>query len=163
MIERINKLMREEGLSELQFAKRVGVPQSSVNGYLAGKNAPSAKFIMSIVTEFSDVSAEWLLRGEGSMYTKDIPQDGDTDVVVDLKAEITRLLAITARLNDQVASLERERDTLMGEVQHLTTQLTRSERRLDKLIDILHQEPDTPSFSLAAERPAAYSTDNTLK
>ncbi len=131
MIERINELMRKEGLSELQFAKRIGVPQSSVNGYLSGKNTPPTKFLTSVITEFSDVSAEWLMRGEGSMYISDLPSTDhdDSDEVLELKAEITRLRA--------------ERD-------ELAHKLAISERRIDKLIDILHQEPE-PRFSIVAE------------
>ena len=128
MIERINELMRKEGLSELQFAKRIGVPQSSVNGYLSGKNTPPTKFLTSVITEFSDVSAEWLMRGEGPMYISDIPTDSDTDEVLDLKAEITRLRA-------ELAELREENETLQADNRRLS-------ERTDKLIDILYRDDE---------------------
>lgn len=128
MIERINELMRKEGLSELQFAKRIGVPQSSVNGYLSGKNTPPTKFLTSVITEFSDVSAEWLMRGEGTMYISDIPADGDSEQVLDLKAEITRLRA-------ELAELREENETLQADNRRLS-------ERTDKLIDILYREDE---------------------
>ena len=130
MIERINELMRKEGMSELQFAKRIGVPQSSVNGYLSGKNTPPTKFLTSVITEFSDVSAEWLMRGEGPMYISDIPTDSDTDEVLDLKAEVTRLRA-------ELAELREENVTLQADNRRLS-------ERTDKLIDILYRD-DEPS------------------
>lgn len=142
MIERINELMRKEGLSELQFAKRIGVPQSSVNGYLSGKNTPPTKFLTRVITEFSDVSTEWLMRGDGPMYISDLPSTDhdDSDEVLELKAEITRLRA--------------ERDELVRK-------LAISERRIDKLIDILHQEPE-PRFSIVAEE-STYTNSRNLK
>lgn len=132
MIERINELMRKEGLSEMQFAKRIGVPQSSVNGYLSGKNTPPTKFLTSVITEFSDVSTEWLMRGEGSMYISDLPSTDhdDTDEVLDLKAEITRLRA-------ELAELREENETLQADNRRLS-------ERTDKLIDILYRD-DEPS------------------
>ena len=122
MIERINQLMRKEGLSELQFAKRIGVPQSSVNGYLAGKNTPPTKFLTSVIAEFSDVSTEWLMRGKGEMYISDIPTDGDTDQVLDLKAEITRLRA--------------ERDEYKAEAERLRIICEYQDERLDRYAGI---------------------------
>ena len=130
MIERINELMRKEGMSELQFAKRIGVPQSSVNGYLSGKNTPPTKFLTSVITEFSDVSAEWLMRGEGPMYISDIPTDSDTDEVLDLKAEVTRLRAELAELREETVTLQADNRRLS--------------ERTDKLIDILYRD-DEPS------------------
>ena len=122
MIERINQLMRKEGLSELQFAKRIGVPQSSVNGYLAGKNTPPTKFLTSVIAEFSDVSTEWLMRGKGEMYISDIPTDGDTEQVLDLKAEITRLRA--------------ERDEYKAEAERLRIICEYQDQRLDRYAGI---------------------------
>lgn len=126
MIERINELMRKEGLSELQFAKRIGVPQSSVNGYLSGKNTPPTKFITNVITEFSDVSAEWLMRGNGSMYISDIPADGDSEQVLDLKAELMRKEGEVEGLRQTIADLK--------------AAIAKREAQLDKLINILHEE-----------------------
>lgn len=151
MIERINELMRKEGLSELQFAKRIGVPQSSVNGYLSGKNTPPTKFITNVITEFSDVSAEWLMRGNGSMYISDIPADGDSEQVLDLKAELTRK--------------EGEIEGLRQTIADLKAAMAKREAQLDKLINILHEERQpspSPTLSIVAEEPT-YTNSNNLK
>ena len=145
MIERINELMRKEGLSELQFAKRIGVPQSSVNGYLSGKNTPPTKFLTSVITEFSDISTEWLMRGKGTMYISDIPTDSDTDEVLDLKAEITRLRVEREEMQKRIIELE------------AITQY--QEKRLDKMLGILHEERQ-PSLSIVAEEPTYTNTNN---
>lgn len=149
MIERINELMRKEGLSELQFAKRIGVPQSSVNGYLSGKNTPPTKFITNVITEFSDVSAEWLMRGNGSMYISDIPADGDSEQVLDLKAELMRKEGEVEGLRQTIADLK--------------AAIAKREAQLDKLINILHEERQpSPSLSIVAEEPT-YTNSNNLK
>lgn len=161
MIERINELMRKEGLSELQFAKRIGVPQSSVNGYLSGKNTPPTKFLISVITEFSDVSAEWLLRGEGEMYISDIPKDGDTEEVIDLKVEITKLKLENERLLSKVEQMRRERDHAIKERDQLMLENRAINRRVDKLIDILYQDPATRS-PFAADERVSYVADSTI-
>lgn len=147
MIERINELMRKEGLSELQFAKRIGVPQSSVNGYLSGKNTPPTKFLTSVITEFSDVSTEWLMRGKGSMYISDIPADGDSEQVLDLKAELMRKQGEVEGLRQTIADLK--------------AAMAKREAQLDKLINILHEERNpSPSLSIVAEEPTYTNTNN---
>lgn len=147
MIERINELMRKEGLSELQFARRIGVPQSSVNGYLSGKNTPPTKFLTSVIAEFSDVSAEWLMRGEGPMRISDIPADGDSEQVLDLKAELMRK--------------EGEIEGLRQTIADLKAAMAKREAQLDKLINILHEERNpSPSLSIVAEEPTYTNTNN---
>jgi transcriptional regulator with XRE-family HTH domain len=121
MIKRIKSIMKEEGMSELQFSKRINVPHSSVSGYLAEKVAPSAKFITSIIDEFSTISAEWLLRGEGEMYktTELPPVDVSSEESIDHSAEVARLVREKNELIDANEDLREENIRLRAQLEVL--------------------------------------------
>ena len=132
MINRIKQLQDVLGVSENELAQRLGMSQSTLNSYTLGKRKPSYDLAESILATFVDVSAEWLMRGEGAMYISDLPSTDhtDTDEVLDLKAEITRLRA-------ELAELREENETLHADNRRLS-------ERTDKLIDILYRD-DEPS------------------
>ena len=121
MIKRIKSIMKEEGMSELQFSKRINVPHSSVSGYLAEKVAPSAKFITSIIDEFSTISTEWLLRGEGEMYktTELPPVDASSEESIEHSAEIARLVREKNVLIDANEELREENKRLRAQLEVL--------------------------------------------
>jgi transcriptional regulator with XRE-family HTH domain len=66
-IERIKLLVLERAKSERDFAIKVGIKQSTLNLYILGKSKLSLEAVDLILKAFPDVSAEWLLRGEGNM------------------------------------------------------------------------------------------------
>lgn len=121
MIKRIKSIMKEEGMSELQFSKRINVPHSSVSGYLSEKVAPSAKFITSIIDEFSAISTEWLLRGEGAMYktTELPPVDVSSEESIEHSAEIARLVREKNELIDANEELREENKMLRSQLEVL--------------------------------------------
>ena len=68
MIGRITKFIESTGLSEQKFAEYMGIKQQTLNNYTRGINKFPLSFIERIVETYPDLSAEWLLRGEGDMY-----------------------------------------------------------------------------------------------
>jgi transcriptional regulator with XRE-family HTH domain len=129
--QRIKAIIEEKTNSVYAFSREIGIKQTTISDYLNNGKTPSWAVVRGIIATYSDISVEWLLRGDGPMYISDLPSTDhdDSDEVLELKAEITRLRA--------------ERDELVRK-------LAISERRIDKLIDILHQEPE-PRFSIVAE------------
>lgn len=149
MVQRIKAIKNALGISENELARRLGISQSTLNGYTLGKRTPSYEFAETVLNAFSDISAEWLLRGKGSMYISDIPADSDTDEMLDLKAEITRLRVEREEMQKRIIELE------------AITQY--QEKRLDKMLGILHEERQpSPSLSIVAEEPT-YTNTNNLK
>ena len=121
MVQRLKAIKDALGISENEFARRLGIAQSTLNGYTLGKRTPSYEFAKTLLNAFSDISAEWLMRGDGEMYLSDIPIDVDAEQVLELKAEITRLRATIAELRDENQRLN---------------------ERTDKLIDILYRDDE---------------------
>lgn len=103
LLQRVTKIKEHYGLNELQLANRLGMPQSTLNYYFKQNRMPSIDTILVLLNEFSDISAEWLLRGTGSMLVSDNlpPITGtETDDALTLHAELTRA---TARLEELTA------------------------------------------------------------
>ncbi len=69
MIERIRQLLTDKGLTAAAFADKLRVPRSTISHILSGRNKPSLEMVYKILDAFPDLRTEWLVRGEGLMYT----------------------------------------------------------------------------------------------
>ena len=68
MIDRIKNIMTAKYLKRPGFAAAIGVSKGTLDGYLDGRRKPSLPLAEGILRAYPDISAEWLMRGEGSMY-----------------------------------------------------------------------------------------------
>ena len=68
VIQRIKKIISTYGMNENLLSKKIGIAQSTLNGYFSGNRRLSMTAVLAILNEFEDISAEWLLRGAGDMY-----------------------------------------------------------------------------------------------
>ena len=67
MIERIKELISYLGISTRAFCIQCGIKDNTFTNQLNGKRELSLSTIISILSFREDVSAEWLLRGNGDM------------------------------------------------------------------------------------------------
>ena len=67
VLERIIDLQRKKSRSVREFASRIGAKQNTLNQQLKKERAVSLDTVMLILSSFEDISAEWLLRGNGDM------------------------------------------------------------------------------------------------
>lgn len=67
ILNRIKQVIEAFRLSINAFSQQIGLPQNSVNNYINEKRGISLGFILSILSTYPNISAEWLLRGEGEM------------------------------------------------------------------------------------------------
>lgn len=67
VIERINVVLKHFYKTPNGLANMLEMIPSTVNRQLKGDQALSSKVIEGVLSVFSDVSAEWLLRGKGKM------------------------------------------------------------------------------------------------
>lgn len=70
MKERIIQIMQREGLSNADFAEKIGVSTSSLSHIFNGRNNPSLDVVMRIHKACPYVNIKWLLYGEGEMEEK---------------------------------------------------------------------------------------------
>ena len=67
--ERIQIMLKNKRISANELAKILGISSTSVYNYLSGEVRSPLSFAIMILESFPDVSAEWLLRGNGPMQT----------------------------------------------------------------------------------------------
>lgn len=67
MKDRLKKLRRELGLTQTEFAARIGSAQNTITGYENGRREPSSQVIALICKEFH-ANEQWLRDGVGEMF-----------------------------------------------------------------------------------------------
>lgn len=67
MKDRILQIMQKEGLTSADFAKKIGISNSSLSHIFSGRNNPSLDVVMCIHKACPYVNLYWLLYGEGDM------------------------------------------------------------------------------------------------
>lgn len=71
ILERILMLMDSKGLNQNSFSKSIGISQSTIATYYSKNRLPAYETLHAILTTYTDISAEWLMRGEGPMFVSD--------------------------------------------------------------------------------------------
>lgn len=113
IIERLEAVRRHYDLSGRGLADRLGQRPSTVTNYLNGTQAPKLEFIENILRLFPEVSAEWLIRGQGSMLIVDQPdvaelkKQYETELLVK-EGIIKELRSIILEKNQDKQSLDRQ-------------------------------------------------------
>lgn len=59
--EKIKNLLKDKGLTQVEFAAAAGMNYAHANKFILGHRAPSMDFIQNIVKVFPDVDLNWLL------------------------------------------------------------------------------------------------------
>lgn len=70
--ERLNQIYTQSGIRSIrQFAEAAGLVCGTLTDTLHNGTEPRYTLLRSILNSNPDVSAEWLMRGEGPMYKND--------------------------------------------------------------------------------------------
>lgn len=104
MGERIKELRKALGLTQQEFAEKIGSVQNTITGYETGRRTPSNQVISLICREFN-VNEAWLRTGEGEMLVPLTRDDQITDFMADLlknedESFKRRFIAALSKLNE---------------------------------------------------------------
>lgn len=137
MITRIKEILDcvARGNASL-FARDINISQVTLNNYMLGKRKPSLEVCTKILAAFPDISAEWLLRGEGSMYKSDaerhinhidlstgkVTGDGSTSVVGDNNAIASGAHSTVGASDDIIRQLLQQNQQLINIISKNTKQ-----------------------------------------
>lgn len=85
MIERVKKIIELKSKSIREFALLIGVKHVTLNQQISGTRSLSLDIITAILNSFEDISAEWLLRGDGEMLkgVTAMPKSFDAKIEID--------------------------------------------------------------------------------
>lgn len=67
ILYRIACVLKSNSLSQSALAKQLSVAQTTLNNQLSGRATLSYQTVYGLINIFPDLSAEWLMRGEGDM------------------------------------------------------------------------------------------------
>ena len=99
--KRINEVVYDKHLSNRAFSAMVGMKPTSVNNYLNGTKTCTLELIAKTIDVFVEISAEWLLRGEGAMIKGEVNNDDAVrKELADVKAKLLVQEGITRELRD---------------------------------------------------------------
>ena len=109
VLQRIRMILETTKSSMNAISKHGGMKQNTFSRQISGENILSVKSLLSILGYFPNVSAEWLLRGKGSMFLSD-NQSVDESIVDHLNHRITWLEAQNALLREQAGLPSEKRE-----------------------------------------------------
>ena len=103
--QKILQYLDFKGISKYKFYQETG----ATNGILSQTNGISEENILRFLSVYKDISAEWLMRGEGTMLKTDTPDDGTkTEEETASDGVTTALERIIQRQAKEIARLEIE-------------------------------------------------------
>lgn len=108
MKERIKTLRNALGLTQQEFADKLGIKRATIGNYEAGRNIP-VDSVISLICDRCRVSENWLRYGTGKMFIDTSEYDDIRNMVETLLADESadlkrRLVAAVLRLSpDQIA------------------------------------------------------------
>ena len=112
--ERVKQILWQKERSVTKFAEKIGIAQTTLNQqFNVGKL--SLATLENILKAYPDVSAEWLLRGEGSMFQAELSENEQylKKEYENLKMQVAVLSNEKARLLAQVDLLNKVIDRLL--------------------------------------------------
>ena len=110
-IKRINELIIALNLSSRAFAIACNIKYSTLNNYMTGRRAVGLDTIQAILQGFPNVSAEWLMRGDGPMFKSEITSQSDDRVLL-LTSTIGEMQNIIEEKQALIDTLMKENDKL---------------------------------------------------
>ncbi len=75
MNERIRQLMEYDGLTAVQFSKKVNINTSAISHLLNGRNNPSFENIQKIIAAYPNLNVKWFMTGQGDIFTESESSD----------------------------------------------------------------------------------------
>lgn len=119
MNERIKQLRSYLGLTQQEFADRIGIKRNSIANYEIGRNEPIDAVASLICREFH-VSERWLRAGEGEMFEALDADQSIADFAAEVLADRSesfrkRLVSVLSSLDERDwAALEKIADALIN-------------------------------------------------
>lgn len=106
---RINNFRENIKMSKSSLAAAIGIEQTTLNNQFLGKRSLSLDLVINLLNTYSDLSAEWLIRGTGNMLiSENINSDSNIDRINKLVDTITTLQDAINEKTKTIKVLEEE-------------------------------------------------------
>ena len=71
--ERIEYIIRDKGLSNVEFAAITGIAPATISHIASGRSKPTLPILKGVLAGFPDLNPEWVFLGVGPMYKTNLP------------------------------------------------------------------------------------------
>ncbi len=115
ILQRLKEVVTYSKLSIRAFAIKCGISQTTLDKQIKGLRSVSIETIMSVLYGFPEISAEWLMRGEGQMLHS-IANNPERD-------KLNTLVDTIATLQDTINAKSDQISTLTERIKQLETQI----------------------------------------
>lgn len=127
--EKIKELRKATGLTQQEFAEKVGVARNNLAGYETGRREPSAAVMELIVTKLN-VSEAWLRTGEGD------PFNPTPETVIDELVKEYHLDNVDREIIKQFIDLKpEERKIIKDYIQRVAQHIEATDKTLEQEAD----------------------------
>lgn len=112
--QRVKLVLEDKSISVNALSKQINVAQATLNPQLRGDRTLAANIVEKILTAFPDVSAEWLMRGVGTMYSNQDADDSsymvaETPHREEPKIEVYQLVKFLRRMTLHLSKQDRSK------------------------------------------------------
>ena len=113
--EKILAFLADNGIKKGDFFNATGIQPSNFKGRNM-ESWPGGEMLVKVLTQYPDLSAEWLMRGVGEMYR----QEDTGEPIIKGNSELIDIIREQAeeigRLKQQIEQLKRRRGDNAGDV-----------------------------------------------
>lgn len=109
--ERLQQIVAYSRLSVRALAIKCGLKQQTLDKYIKGGSEPSANTLIALASTYPEISADWLLLGNGPMLREGNNKDADrlmklVDTITTLQDTINIKEGTIANLKEKIKLLE---------------------------------------------------------
>lgn len=113
LFDRIQEVKVYYGLNSKDFCKKMGFGYTTYLNYESGyRDVNNLELVEKVLESFTNVSAEWLLRGDGEMlrdmrYAKEVSTEATFELINKMREEMIALSRENGRLTEKIQSIAR--------------------------------------------------------
>ena len=144
---RIKALRKHTGLTQGDFAIKIGVSTTTISEVLLNKKGAGMNVIQGIISAFRDISTDWLLTGTGDMLKPDFSslKEEGPEVNLELEKAYWEIESLQKRIEKQDEHYTKIIEELKGEIREIkieNKELIRENGSLENQVSTLNRELD---------------------
>lgn len=162
MVNRIKEILSRYNLTAARFADQLEVPRSTISHILSERNKPSLEFIQKVLDKYPDINTQWLIKGEGNIFGKEVDLFSGMAPNIDKKDPTEKLPG-----KEEELPVQNTTDKVDGSVEEKYQNLSEESKPVD-LNEGIEKELHAPTKTANANnrkivRLIAFYQDNTFE
>ncbi|MCX8148882.1 helix-turn-helix domain-containing protein [Thermaurantimonas aggregans] len=122
IVDRIKELQQAQGLTNNEFAEKLGISSAALSHIYSGRNNPSLTILEAIYQKFPNVNFNYLLKGQGNLFEADQKvNESKKHIINDLFSSIEEFQASDKNVqNPPMHPIDDKKSSKENEQRHFT-------------------------------------------